>query len=420
MWVPWVSLYGCGTHQGMSSFISDQAATSREKARGADGKFGQQTYTRAGSIDLDDATVDQAPHPAEQPETNPVLAHVHPESWYSSTYWHLDADDAARYAASIDSAGARRLAQIGAEDYRVNQYGRFDTFLEPGDGNTYLLEAQQDSVLLLLSAESSGQEAKAAVAGITIDSVEIDATTGRARELWWLCDVDSADGEAKNSLHPMRAPQGDLPTDDLSIQAWSPKGVQDLSDTLTADGNLWEMRRQAADDYTQRHCDDPSSGIAAPMEPHPTGEQPISMLDTSEGRDPRMRKAAEELAAHAVTARAVPAGRKRIDMGFSVDRTVVHYYRPTSGGQEQHLAIEHLTEDPDPHVNAAAVLSEVTRDSTYADQPLDSYVADYGYDEDLELDQAVEDHQKIIDDTRRARAFFGDDTIAALRDGAHD
>lgn len=398
----------------MSSFSSAQAATDREQARQSDGKFGEQHFARATGIDLA-----SGPHPTDQPETNPALEHVRPEPWYSSTYWHLDADDAARYADSISSAGARRLAQIGAEEYRVNQNGRFDTFLEPGDGGTYLLEADQDSVWLLLNAERNEQAERAEATGITISMAEIDATTGRTRELRWYCDVEGAGGAEQDSWHPMQAQQSDLPTDDLSIQGWSPRGVQDFSSMLTADGNLWEMRRQAADDYTQRHCDDPSSSVPASMGPHPTGEQSVSIQDTSGGRDPGMRKAAEELAAQGAIARAIPAGRKRIDMGFSVDRTVIHYYRTPSNGQEQHLAIEHLSEDPDPHVNAAAVLSEVAKDSTYADQSLDTYVADYGYDEDLELDQAIEEHQKIIDDTRRARAFFGDDTITALHDEAH-
>lgn len=188
----------------MSSFDTAQAATNREQARRPDGKFGEQPYTRSG-IDLDTPTT--GPHPAGEPETNPALAHLQPPPWCGTTRWCLDTDDAARYAESIDSNGARRLVQtcqVGAgpdrgDEFRADARGCFDAFLEPdgktlgpeGEGDTYLLEADGDT-LRLLNAERNQYGERAENAGVAVSEVDIDATTGTIRSMSVACDLQGA------------------------------------------------------------------------------------------------------------------------------------------------------------------------------------------------------------------------------------
>ena len=214
----------------------------REQGNG--GQFGSVTRQDA-DVAVPEGVRDEARlHPADQPATNPALRDVPQDSRLRSmgvVKWTLDRQEAERYAESIGTAGAHRLAQLGADYFVVDKYGRFDAYVSSPDGD-YLLEGRKDSVDLLLGAEINDQGEKAEEAGVVVDVASIDAHTGEVTSVEW----GRLEPGRRPSFHRGRtyesSERGQGPFGDLRIGSWSQHGVQQLASDLTNDATLQRIQ----------------------------------------------------------------------------------------------------------------------------------------------------------------------------------
>ncbi|MEV0869327.1 hypothetical protein AB0I24_15470 [Brachybacterium paraconglomeratum] len=212
--------------------------------QGNGGQFGSVTRQDA-EVSVPDGVRDEVRlHPADRPETNPALKDIPQDARLRSmgvVKWTLDRQEAERYAASIGTSGAHRLAQLDAEYFVVGKYGRFDAYVSSPDGD-YLLEAHRDSVDLLLSAEVNDHAEKAEDAGVVIDVASIDARSGEVTSVEWGREDPPVPSRSDRGRTYEASEKGQGPFGDLRIGSWSQRGVQQLAGDLTDDAILQRIQ----------------------------------------------------------------------------------------------------------------------------------------------------------------------------------
>lgn len=223
------------------------AQITRKKDSGEQGnrdEFGSVARRDAEIVVSEGARDEVRLHPADQPETNPVLNDIPQDARFRSmsvVKWTLDRQEAERYAESIGTAGAHRLTQLDAEYFVVGKHGRFDAYVASPDGD-FLLEAHRDSVDLLLCAEINDHAEKAEEAGVVIDVVSIDAHTGDVTYVEWGREDPTDRSRSGSSRTYESSERGRGPFGDLRIDNWSQHGVQQLAGALTDDATLQRIQ----------------------------------------------------------------------------------------------------------------------------------------------------------------------------------
>lgn len=157
----------------------------------------------------------------------------------------------------------------------------------------------------------------------------------------------------------------------------------------------------------------------------PAGDDPampaaggVEELPLSGGRDLESalpRHVADHLAREGITAAATYEGTTRIEMGYAAERSTVRFQDPSG---QRSLDIEHLYEVHPTSMTAAGVLADVLGRADSADGTMDDYVEEYGYDPEVDLEQAEEEYAKILDEARRAEEFLGQEAFNRLRAAA--
>lgn len=157
--VGWGRAAFCGTHPGMSTQSSGQAAVVRERSRRADGTFGEQRFARS-TVDLD-AGPSRSPGAAVQ-------------------------EDGQRIAAAAARVPGAAFAVLGWDRYNSDDHGNtalaFSAFVrEDGSRINYLdLDAHEHSLAAMDAAEQNLDDAADDVEAIleSIDLEELDRAGG--------------------------------------------------------------------------------------------------------------------------------------------------------------------------------------------------------------------------------------------------
>ncbi|MCZ4326754.1 hypothetical protein [Brachybacterium paraconglomeratum] len=179
-------------------------------------------------------------------------------------------------------------------------------------------------------------------------------------------------------------------------------------DSRRADGRFGQQNFSRASRVDLADVSDPDLPLVGVVE-----ELPLSGGRDLESALPR--HVADHLAREGITAAATYEGTTRIEMGYAAERSTVRFQDPSG---QRSLAIEHLYEVHPTSMTAAGVLADVLGRADSADGTLDDYVEEYGYDPEVDLEQAEEEYAKILDETRRAEEFLGQEAFNRLRAAA--